>query len=163
MVALEFYQTYFKDVHRVVLIDGHIHTRSFLDQLTHDLQSQGQQQADLIGTHFQHWLNRDRTRKRNKLIQRAHFLIHQTSLINDLKIHTRPLDLQALKTLKIQDQNKGKSSVLGLYGQESDALLIAHPILTSLGDLLCFPNATHAVLWEKTDDVLNALVDWLNS
>ena len=164
MLTLAFMIQYPTLFRKGVLIDGHIHTQSFLDQLVRDLQSQGDQQTHLIGTHFQHWLNRDRTRKRNKLIQRAQFLIHKTTLIEDLKNHTPALDLLSFKPTH---------PLLGLYGEGSDALSTARLLFehqtqkgeshsSSTSNLVCFPNATHALLWEQTQAVQEQIKAWLN-
>ena len=80
-------------------------------------------------------------------------------MINDLKNKTEPFDPQCL--YEEQKEVKG-NTILGLYGQESDALPIAQEVIAPYGELICFPQATHAVLWEKTDQVLSTLVQWLN-
>lgn len=143
-------------VSSVVLLEGHIGSERFLTQLTSDLESDGEEAELLILRHFQHWWHRGSERKRQKLEKRAQFLIHESSLLQDLKKERH------------QDHIDRRLPILYLYGEDSDALRAAeshyqdrHTGQTSLDLFIKFPNKTHALLWEATDEVNLELVKWI--
>jgi pimeloyl-ACP methyl ester carboxylesterase len=155
LIALEFALRYPAQVHSLVLIDGHINPTPFLDQLTLDLRATGETRAQLIGQHFQHWLHRDRTRKRMRLIQRAETLIYQTSLLEDLKTSESAIG-DVLKNIQLP------CPMLALYGSRSDAYasaldMLTHPSVT----LHLFEESAHAILWEHTEEVITLMKTWV--
>ena len=80
-LALAYAQRYPQQIKSLILIDAHQNRPEFLVQLRDDLQKEGQARSEMIMQHFQHWLHRDKARKRNRLINRANRLIFQTSLL----------------------------------------------------------------------------------
>ena len=152
LLALATARDYPNRVSSIALIDGHLEKVSFLQQLTKDLTSKGAERTALISHHFQHWLHRDRPRKRAKLEKRAQKLIFDTTLIQDLSMaHNQDEDLAWLSRIN--------HPVLALYGAASDALEVGQLISNYIPEckLTIFKKATHAILWEATDEVIEAL------
>jgi len=155
-VALECARLYPERVARVALIDGHPHSSAFLTQLGADLTASPDVQRRLITQHFQHWLSRDVPRKRDRLAKRAHRLIEETSLIADLSA-------SALESA--QHTDVPLTPILALYGASSDALPLARSALATHSEVVwrVFEGRSHALLWEETEAVTQALCAWLRS
>lgn len=153
-LALAFARTYPQSVESLVLLDGHLYDAHFLDQLRMDLTADEEERNRLIARHFQHWFHRDRKRKRDRLIKRAQKLIGDTSLLEDLKQSALELD---------QDLSGLRCPILGLYGSESDVLESGQHLAHTLSsyELKIFPNCSHALLWEATQEVIETLNEWL--
>lgn len=153
-IAMECARLFPKRVQSLALIDGHPHSHAFLQQLGADLTASPQEQRMLIIKHFQHWLSRDIPRKRDRLAQRAKTLIEETSLIADLS-----------KSAQNSSESIGQTlpPTLALYGAESDALPLAQQILSTRPEVTwkLFPKRSHALLWEETEAINLALLQWI--
>ena len=158
VLALAYAKRYSQQVASLTLLDAHQHKAKFLSQLQLDLQKEGDERDHLIQHHFQHWLHRDKTRKRKRLAERAQHLIYQTSLLKDLKTSSTKLHHHNEVDLKLK-----AVPILGIYGASSDALQdikefqIQYPHM----QLKVFTQASHAVLWEETEAVTQAIEHWL--
>ena len=155
-IALACARRYPERVARVALIDGHPHSSDFLTQLGADLTAPADAQRRLIIQHFQHWLSRDVPRKRDRLARRARALIEETSLIADLRA-------SALESA--HPSNAPFPPILALYGASSDALPLARSALSTQPEVTwrLFEGRSHALLWEETEAVTQALCAWLRS
>ena len=104
--------------------------------------------------------NRDRTRKRQRLIDRAQALIYSTTLIEDL----RAPDIKDGKDYTRQEKRISVHiPILGLYGEKSDALPAAQQLFDAspYGTLKLFSHRTHALLWEETSEITRCLCQWV--
>jgi len=151
-VAMEAARRHPKRVQSLVLIDGHPSSRAFFEQLGADLSAPPEAQQALIAQHFQHWLSRGVPRRRDRLAQRAEALIHETSLLDDLRAGAPELSGPLPPTL-------------ALYGAESDALSFAQRALAGRPEVTwrLFSGRSHALLWEETDAVREALLEWFRA
>lgn len=149
----------FSKASATILLEGHLGSEPFIRKLQLDLTAEGKQANELIFQHFQHWLHRGSQRKRRRLEDRARSLITGTSLLSDLG--REPLDINSLITPKAIDL-----PLFGLYGTESDAL---SPVLDlfqkrrNIGkgndELVLFKDATHALLWEYPEQVIQRICE----
>ncbi len=154
-IAMEYTSRHPERVASLVFIDGHPHSSVFLRQLGADLSAPLAAQRALIAQHFKHWFSRDIPRKRDRLAHRAQALIHETTLVDDLRASAAQSDSLLAPSLP---------PTLALYGAESDALPLAQRALGHLREVTwrLFPGRSHALLWEETQAVSDALSAWLN-
>ncbi len=164
---------YLENIQSVVLLEGHLGSPKFIEQLQSDLQATGDEAKDLIFQHFQHWLHRESERKRKRLMQRAHELIYDSSLLKDLQTKAKqelmaePHSLDYIKQMSLRI----KVPILYLYGEHSDTYSEALSLFQErqahahgLNDqFTCYPNRGHALLWEETQAISQALCHWLKS
>lgn len=152
--------TKLKTVRSVVLLEGHVGTPQFLDQLREDLSATGDQAASLISKHFKHWLHRKSERKKTRLLKRSERLVYESSLREDLR--------------KDVDQSGSQPSIhlaiLYIYGALSDAFSPAHNHYLTRQDqgaqkdkFKLYSNHSHALLWEQTADITELLVAWVKA
>ena len=146
------------EVTSVVLLEGHIGSPSFIEQLTADLSASGEEAKTLVMTHFQHWLHRGSERKRARLEKRSRALFHQSTLVQDLR------DSHLEGPVKVELE----TPILYLYGGQSDAYDRARKLYESrlhrgaLGDVFMpFNECSHALLWEATEAVTDELSRWI--
>ena len=144
----------------VVLLEGHVGTPQFLDQLREDLSATGDQAAHLISSHFKHWLHRNSERKRTRLLRRSERLVYESSLREDLRIDEE----------HSQSQPSIQLPILYIYGASSDALSPAQEHYEARqaqgaenDRFKLYSNHSHALLWERTTDVTNLLVEWVKA
>lgn len=142
----------------IVLLEGHLGSPTFISQLRADLSATGDNAESLIIKHFQHWLHRGSERKKNRLMKRAEQLIYESTLLNDLRLER---ELEARYIVPI----------LFLYGEYSDAYDEAFELYrvrqaenqNNRDRFIKYPNRGHALLWEETQAITQALCEWLNS
>ena len=189
-LASAYASTYPQHVASLILLDAHQNHPQFFLQLRADLQKKGQARTQMIAQHFQHWLHRDKERKRKRLIQRAEQLIFHTSLLDDLQRSSQiqpPVDSDVSADLLANSSSQSipqsstqsipQSShtnidhdaltqipILGLYGKNSDAYQQLELFKQKYPhmQLKVFDQASHALLWEQTEQVIQALETWLS-
>lgn len=157
-VALECERLAPERVASLVLIDGHPSSGAFFEQLGGDLTAPPDTQQALIAEHFQHWLSRDLPRKRARLAARATALLNETSLIADLRASAE----EASNRTPLSPLSE-RPPTLALYGADSDALPLARAQLSAHPEVTwrLFEGRSHALLWEETRAVTEALCAWL--
>lgn len=143
-------------VRSVALVDAHLGDAGWSDDMAATLSLQGDDRDTAIATHFQSWLGRHSSRKRNRLADTARALVEGTTLVADLQA-SPDLDDDALARLTMP--------VLALYGEDSDVLREGQRLTRCVphAQLTVFPAATHSLLWERTDEIVGALAAWLGA
>ena len=174
-------------IQSVILLEGHLGSPKFMNQLSQDLRATGEEAKTLIMKHFQHWLHRESERKRRRLMKRAEQLIYDSSLIDDLRAQ-RPTEVISDRVLMTRqhladqavdqmqqhlDQLSSKLllPILFLYGEYSDAYNEAYTLYqqrqkSKQGDedlFIKYANRDHALLWEETKAITQAICSWVNS
>src|SRR5450432_12040 len=146
LLAVEFARRFPERVQGLVLVDGHLGNDGFADRMAQTLSLRGEAADRAIADSFRHWLGRSSPRKRARLAHQARALVHETTLIEDLRA-TAPLELA--------DFSRIRAPTLALYGERSDVIRESTPLLASMPrcTLQVFPDCTHSVLWEATDEV----------
>jgi len=130
----------------LVLVDGHLGDDGFADRMAHTLSLRGEQADRVIAEAFRHWPGRDSARKRGRLVEQAHALVLETSLVEDLR---------ATAPLRSADFRRIDAPTLALYGERSDVVARSAPLLACMPrcTLDVLAGCTHSVLWEATDEV----------
>jgi pimeloyl-ACP methyl ester carboxylesterase len=138
----------------LVLVDAHISDAGFGAEMASTLGLTGEDRDHKIAEHFQDWLGRHSTRKRNRLAETAKGLVYGTSLVADLQASPVFSD-DELATLDVP--------VLALYGEASDVLERGKRLAGLLPQcqLRILPGCSHSILWEATDDVRQAVAEWV--
>ncbi len=138
----------------LALVDAHLGDAGFGEQMASTLELEGEERDRRIAESFKDWVGRHSDRKRNRLASSAGDLVSRTSLVADMR-RTRPLQATDLARLE--------APVLALYGEKSDlrerseALLAGVPRCT----VRVLPGCTHSILWEATDAVREAVVEFI--
>jgi pimeloyl-ACP methyl ester carboxylesterase len=138
----------------VALIDAHLADQGFAEQMASTLSLEGTERDQMIGQAFQSWVGRHSERKRNRLAEVANALVHDTTLVDDMR-HTSPLHGDALRHVTVP--------VLAVYGEKSDLRERGQSFLRALPrcELVVLPGCTHSVLWEATDEVKGRILRFL--
>jgi pimeloyl-ACP methyl ester carboxylesterase len=146
LLAVEFARRFPDRVVGLVLVDGHLGNDGFADRMAQTLSLRGEAADRAIAESFRHWLGRSSPRKRERLAKQARALVHETSLVNDLRA-TPPLGTADFARIGVP--------TLALYGEHSDVIRESTPLLTSMPrcTLNVLPACSHSVLWEATDEV----------
>jgi len=146
LLAVEFARRFPERVVGLVLVDGHLGNDGFADRMAQTLSLRGEPADRAIAESFRHWLGRSSPRKRERLARQARALVHDTSLVNDLRA-TAPLGIADFSGIHVP--------TLALYGEHSDVIRESTPLLASMPrcTLNVLPDCTHSVLWEATDEV----------
>ncbi len=150
-LAATFASRYPHRVRRVVLVDAHLGKDGWGDAMAETLSLTGEAREAAIATHFASWLGRNSRRKSNRLADSARDLVEGTTLVADLQ-RSPGLDDAGLTRLTMP--------VVALYGEASDVAdeavrLLAH---APHARVQWFPEATHSLLWERTEAVVDAIV-----
>lgn len=146
LLALAFAIAQPERVAGVVLVDAHLGDEGFAAEMSATLSLTGVERDQMIMRSFQSWSGRHSDRKRNRLAETAQALVHDTSLVDDMR-HTSPLHGEALRAVF--------APVLAIYGERSDLRERGQSFLRLLPrcELVVLPDCTHSVLWEATDEV----------
>ena len=153
LLSIEFARRYPERVAGLVLVDGHLGCEGFADRMVRTLSLRGEEADRHIAGSFSHWHGRSSPRKREKLAAQARALVHDTSLIEDLRA-TRPLGSAEF--------SKIETPTLALYGERSDLIQESAPLLWYMPrcTLDVLPGCSHSVLWEATDEVRTRTVEF---
>jgi pimeloyl-ACP methyl ester carboxylesterase len=137
------------------LVDAHLGDAGFGEQMASTLELQGEERDRRIAESFKDWLGRHSDRKRNRLAASAEELVSRTSLVADMR-GTRPLRAADLARLDVP--------VLALYGESSDLRARSEVLLAGVADcaVRVLPGCSHSILWEATDAVREAIVDFID-
>ncbi len=143
-----------EQVASVFLVDGHIGGTNWGSSMAASLRVEGEERDRLIAHHFQSWLGRHSARKRNRLAQTARQLIVETSLVADLEASST-LCSERLATLQMP--------IGGLYGTDSELAKDVRSLQEALPnwDLKWISGASHSVLWEHTERVVEEIQEWV--
>jgi pimeloyl-ACP methyl ester carboxylesterase len=154
LLALAFARQFPERVAGVVLIDAHVGGDGFGEQMASTLALTGEERDRRIADSFQHWLGRHSSRKRTRLAESAQDLVTRTSLVADMR-RTPPLGADDLAAID--------APVLALYGARSDILEASERALSTMprATIRIVPGCTHSLLWEATDLVRDAVIDFL--
>lgn len=154
LLAVAFALAHPERVASIVLIDAHLSAEGWGEQMAATLSLTGDARNQAIAENFKSWLGRHSERKRNRLAKTAKALVEGTSLIEDLR-SSPVMEDAALAALDVP--------VLAIYGARSDIVDVGCALTELLpkGRLRIFDGCTHSVLWENTEGVCEAIVDWL--
>ena len=143
-------------VERMALVDAHYSAAGWGDEMAATLSLDGDERDRVIADNFQSWLGRHSERKRTRLARTAAALVHETSLVDDIR-RSPALSDEELAAITCP--------VLALYGERSDALARGRHLAAVLPacTLEVLPGCTHSVLWEQTERVRDRLVDWFSA
>lgn len=150
LVALEAALAHPDRVKGLVLVEAHFAVEGWGEHVAHDLELAG---FGLGETDVQQWLDEFGGRKLNRLARKVEALIHETTIIDDLRA-ARPLPADALRELDLP--------VMALYGEHSDAIERARDLESLLPrlELNLFVDCAHSVLFEATRTVRGVVADW---
>lgn len=154
LIAMAFAQKYPEYCQSLILIEAHLFNQSFKNKMIATLQLEGQARAAMIAQNFEHWIGRHQPRRRQKMAERASELVYETTLVEDLE-KSEMINAQAFERLDCQ--------ILALYGTKSDAIESAHLLKSHAKNLnlVWFDDCSHAILWEKTKEVTDAILNFL--
>jgi pimeloyl-ACP methyl ester carboxylesterase len=140
----------------VVLVDGLVPEPGWGGRMAETLQLQGEARDRKLAEGFSRWAGRHSDRKRNRLAEQAGWLTSETALLPTLRDEPG-WPAEVLAGLQIP--------VLGLYGADSDVLEPGRRLVEALprGALRIWPGVGHTLLWDRTDEVRQALLDWLDA
>ncbi|MFQ5737967.1 MAG: alpha/beta fold hydrolase [Acidobacteriota bacterium] len=155
LLAVAFSMAHPERTASLFLVDAHLNDRDWGDQMVKTLGLEGGERDLKIAQHFQSWLGRHSTRKRNRLARMAQALVSETSLVDNLKASPVFNDAHLVRVA---------CPVLALYGAESDSRSRGERLARLLPncELRLLPECTHSVLWEATQELCNQGVDWLS-
>jgi pimeloyl-ACP methyl ester carboxylesterase len=155
LLAIAFATTHPDRVDGLVLVDGHLSDDRWAADMQATLRLEGRERDEMIVRNFGNWLGRHSERKRSKLAETAHALVHETSLVDDLGA-TPPYGEEQLRALRCP--------VLAIYGERSDIRAHGERIAAAAPDcdLRIYPGCTHSVIWEATARLRDDVVDWLS-
>jgi len=140
----------------LVLVDAHWSEAGWADEMTATLSLQGAERDHAIATNFASWLGRHSARKRTRLAETAQGLVYGTSLVGDLRA-SPAADEAAVAGLAVP--------ALLLFGERSDIRARGERLAALLprATLRLLPGCTHSILWEATDTVRDAVVEWVRA
>ena len=155
LLALAFAAAHPQRCAGLVLVDPHVGTEGFGDEMAATLGLTGEARDQKIATAFKAWLGRHSERKRNRLADAARKLIEGTSIVPDLR-STQVVDNAAIQHIRCP--------VLALYGERSDLRGRGEALLGTLSTckIEIFNNCTHSILWEATDAVRDRIVAFVD-
>jgi len=136
------------------LVDAHVGAAGWGRKMAESLRKEGDERDALIAEHFQDWLGRHSERKRNRLAKAASALVLDTQLLQEL---------EASMELSGEDLEGISVPVRGMYGTQSD---LARDVAFLKNHLPVFSirwveGASHSVLWEDTQGVVEEIMDWV--
>jgi len=136
------------------LLDAHLGREGWGDAMARTLSLRGEEADAAIAEHFKDWLGRHSSRKRNRLAETARSLVLGTTLVDDL---------QASPPLRDEDITLLDQPILALYGSDSDLVDEAARLraLCPHAEVQVFDGASHSLMWERTEAVVQAITDWV--
>jgi pimeloyl-ACP methyl ester carboxylesterase len=139
----------------LVLVDGHLGDGDFGERMKATLSLTGAGADRAIADTFKDWLGRHSERKRNRLAQHARALVHETTLVDDLRA-TPPITEAELATIT--------APTLALFGEDSDLRARGERLVGAMPNatIEVFPGCTHSILWEATALVRDRIVSFCN-
>jgi len=155
LLALVYALAHPERVAGLVLVDAQLDDEAFAGEMARTLSVTGRERDELIEKAVERLMFRTSARKRNRLGDTADALVHQTSLIDDMR-HTSPISSDALREIE--------APVLAIYGENSELRERGVSYLAKLPrlELVLVPGGTHSVLWEATHDVKTRILRFLD-
>lgn len=143
-------------VRGLVLVDGHLGERGWTEKMAATLELEGAERDARIAESFASWLGRHSERKSTRLARTAAALVHDTTLVADMRA-SAALDDAALRRVECP--------VLAIYGEASDLRGEAERLARLLPrcELHVLPGCSHSVLWEATAAVRETVVRWVEA
>jgi len=140
----------------IALVDGHLGEEGFGARMAETLRLEGEARDRRIAQSFGRWLGRHSERKRTRLADNARALVEGTTLV---------ADLEGTPALGAADLARLDVPILALYGERSDLIARAEPLLARAPGLewVALPGCTHSVLWEATDEVRARLIAFVRA
>ncbi|MCB9727191.1 MAG: alpha/beta hydrolase [Deltaproteobacteria bacterium] len=153
LLALAFAMAHPERTASLVLVDAHLSDAGFGAEMAGTLGLEGEARDQKIAESFKDWLGRHSERKRNRLAESASALVYGTTLVADLQA-SELFDDAALRAMD--------APALLLYGEKSDILHRGERLAATLprAELRVVAGATHSVIWEATDTVRDAIIEW---
>jgi pimeloyl-ACP methyl ester carboxylesterase len=154
LLALAFARAYPARVESLSLVDAHLGSAGFGEQMASTLALEGEERDRKIAESFKDWLGRHSDRKRNRLADSAGQLVKRTSLMADMR---------ATPSIRAADLVGIRVPVLAIYGERSELREIGEATLHGLARcmIVVVPGSTHSVLWEATERVRREIVEFL--
>ena len=154
LLAMAFARAYPKRVKSLALVDAHLGSAGFGEQMASTLSLEGEERDQKIAESFKDWLGRHSDRKRNRLAEAASQLVKNTSLMADMR---------ATLPIRASDFSGIGVPVLAIYGERSELRQVGEATLLGLPTckIVVVPGSTHSVLWEATERVRKEIVDFL--
>jgi pimeloyl-ACP methyl ester carboxylesterase len=151
LLALAFARAYPDRVKSLALVDAHLGSAGFGEQMASTLSLEGEERDRKIAESFKDWLGRHSDRKRNRLAEAASELVKTTSLLADMR-QTPAIQASDLQGIDVP--------VLAIYGERSELRDKGESSLRGLAHckLVIVPGSTHSVLWEATERVRSEIV-----
>jgi len=154
LLALAFAAAHPGRARGIALIDGHLGGAGWAARMAETLGLEGEARDHRIGASFGPWLGRHGERKATRLARTASALVHETSLVRDLK---------ASPGLTREELARISCPVLALYGEASDLLPEAERVSAALPacELRILEGCTHSILWEQTERVRREVLEFI--
>lgn len=154
MLALRFAMDHPERVESVVLVDSHVPHETWAEEMQATLSLQGEERDRMIAVNFKDWLGRNSQRKSNRLAKNAGELVYETSLVEDLATFSEFTDEELANV---------RCPVLGFYGEDSDIRDHGDRLARTIPnfELRVFPESTHSIIWEKTAELREQVLDWV--
>ncbi|MES2744219.1 MAG: alpha/beta hydrolase [Bdellovibrionota bacterium] len=156
LLALNFAKTYADRVQGLVLVDAQVNNTEWREMMLNSFSLEGSERDQVITQNFQNWLGRSSKRKSSKLAMNAEDLLYKTTLLDDVRSATLMTD---------EDIRSIAAPTHAIYGGESDILTTAMALsrLMPQCNLRVVEDASHSVLWEKTDLVKEWIIQAIES
>lgn len=153
IVALAFALAHPDRVGGLVLVDGNLVDEAWGPDVARKFAATGAERDRLVARYAYRWAGRHSERKSTRLARNASELVYGTTLVEDLAGSTPVTD----------DDLRGLACpALLLYGDDSELRAKGERIarLAPRAELRLY-EGTHLLLWERTPDVRDALLEWL--
>jgi pimeloyl-ACP methyl ester carboxylesterase len=154
LLALAFARAFPVRVESIALVDAHLGSAGFGEQMASTLSLEGEERDRRIAESFKDWLGRHSDRKKNRLAEAASQLVKGTTLMADMR---------ATPQIRAADFAGIDVPVLAIYGERSELREVGEVTLRGLArcKLVVVPGSTHSVLWEATEQVRREIVDFV--
>ena len=153
LLTLAFALSHPERVEGLFLVDALLPEPGWGARMAESLSLEGRRRDEVIARRFQSWLGRHSARKRTRLAETARALVEGTSLLDDLR-RSESYEDAAYRRLPMP--------IHALYGAASDVRGQGERLAANAPrcNLVVLDGATHSVLWERTEDVVRALLEW---
>ncbi|HUP19566.1 MAG TPA: alpha/beta hydrolase [Gemmatimonadota bacterium] len=139
----------------LALVDANMSDEHWGPGVAEKFRATGRERDLLIARYAHQWAGRHSERKSTRLARSAEDLVYHTSLVDDLA---------ASPPLTDDDLRRIECPVLALYGDRSELRDRAERLERVLPgcDVRFIPDCSHLLLWEATERVGEALVEWMS-
>ncbi len=154
LVALAFAAAHPRRVAGLALIDANRGAEGWGDRMAATLDLQGEARDRQIATSFAAWLGRGSVRKSNRLARAARDLVEGTTLVAEMRASPGLAESQLRAVF---------TPTFAVYGEDSDVRADGEALARLMPDcrLHILPGCSHSVLWEKTAEVRDLILEWL--